>query len=201
MRAQHAATITVPGVFFATPEDVGAATLSEAAQAAASFSADAISRGHRIAPALMLGLIMLAAIPLLVLSARVGPWLRHPPQIRWRNGSRKPSNSRSRSNSEQCSGHAFLEVVGASEARFAILRDMLRIGREEDNDIRIASNSVHRYHAAIHREDFGDYRIIDLTGDNGSILLNGQRCEHAVLKDGDVIELGSGRLRFHAGLI
>ncbi len=79
---------------------------------------------------------------------------------------------------------------------------MLRIGRAEDNDIRIPSEGVQRYHAAISREDFGDYSITDLTGLDGSgVIVNGQHCGAARLHDGDIIELGPGRLRFHAGLV
>ena len=93
-------------------------------------------------------------------------------------------------------------MVGSANTRFDILRDMLRIGRAEDNDISIPSEGVHRYHAAISREDFGDYTITDLTGLDGSgVIVNGRHCDAAHLHDGDIIELGPGRLRFHAGLV
>ena len=98
------------------------------------------------------------------------------------------------------SSRAYLEIVGVANARFAIARDMLRIGREDDNDIRIPSAAVHRYHAAIYREQVGDWHIADLSGRDGNgIRVNGQKCFDAQLSDGDVIELGPGRLRFRAG--
>jgi pSer/pThr/pTyr-binding forkhead associated (FHA) protein len=84
--------------------------------------------------------------------------------------------------------------------RCAIPRDMLRIGREDDNDIRIPSGAVHRYHAAIHREDYDDWHITDLSGVEGNgMIVNGRRCCEAQLRDGDLIQLGPGRLRFRAG--
>ena len=98
--------------------------------------------------------------------------------------------------------HACLEIVGREGARIAILHDMLRIGGESDNDIRIRSQRVHRYHAAIYREEFGHYRIADLGGEEGNgVSVNGERCDEAELKDDNVIELGPRRLRFHAGLV
>lgn len=98
--------------------------------------------------------------------------------------------------------HAFVEVLSPAAARVEILHDMLRIGREADNDIRLRSDTVHLYHAAIYRQDAGTYCIADFAGTAGDgVRVNGERCEEALLHDGDLIELGPGRLRFHAGLV
>jgi pSer/pThr/pTyr-binding forkhead associated (FHA) protein len=95
---------------------------------------------------------------------------------------------------------AYLEIAGVENSQFAIARDMLRIGREDDNDIRIPSKDVHRYHAAIYREHDDDWYIADLSGNGGNgVRVNGRVCSEARLKDGDIIELGPGRLRFRAG--
>ena len=84
--------------------------------------------------------------------------------------------------------------------RCAIQRDMLRIGREDDNDIRIPNSSIHRYHAAIHREEYDDWHMTDLSGVEGNgLIVNGRRCFEARLTDGDLIQLGPGRLRFRDG--
>lgn len=170
---------------------------------AVAFTTDAIARGYRTAPALMLGLAMLAAIPALAVAVRVRALLLRPADATRRVSRMFARQGENISGAQgTLAGKAFLEAVDADGTRFAIARDMLRIGREDDNDIRIPSAAVHRYHAAILRETFGGYRITDLSGRDGTgIVINGKRCNDACLEDGDVIELGPGRLRFHAGLM
>lgn len=202
-------------VFCATPAcaDAELSTAEKLVRTAefAVFSAwEMMAAGYRTAPALMLGLAMLIAVPVLAIASRTAVVLRRSPEAtrRWR-GSKVLEGDVKVAMAENAgeaaiprSGHAFLEIVGAANARFAILSDMLRIGREDDNDIRIPSSRVHRYHAAILREEFGCYHITDLTGfDGDGVLVNGKRCAQAQLNDGDVIELGPGCLRFHAGLV
>lgn len=171
------------------------------------FVQNAIGHGYRAAPALMLGLGMLLAIPGLVVATRLLAWFQRAPEATRRYRARRDDALSDASDEDEGlpplrSGRAFVEIVGVQNAHYALLRDMVRIGREDDNDIRISSKAVHRYHAAIHREDHGDYRITDLSGvDGNGVVVNGQRCSDARLNDGDIIELGPGRLRFHAGLM
>lgn len=160
-----------------------------------------MSEGYQTAPALMLGLAVFAAIPLMAFGARINARV-----LRDRAATRRYRASLHRDASGKIPGEgiehppfAFLEVVGPSGQRFAISRDMLRIGREDDNDVRIPSNAIHRYHAAIYRQSFDDWHIADLSGTGGNgIAVNGQRCLDARLHDGDVIDLGPGKLRFRA---
>ena len=77
---------------------------------------------------------------------------------------------------------------------------MLRIGREDDNDIRIPSTPCTATTQPSTAKIKKDWHITDLSGARGNgIRVNGQRCSDADLSDGDVIELGPGRLRFRAG--
>ncbi len=173
----------------------------DATREAAVFVQYTIAQGYRAAPALMLGLIMLVAIPLVAFLSRVTAWWRRDVNAtrRYRGKANADVSDAITGDENGLPGRAFVEIVGSSGASYAILRDMLRIGREDDNDIRIPSGAVHRYHAAIHREDLGDWHITDLSGIEGNgIAVNGQRCCDARLHDGDVIELGPGRLRFRA---
>lgn len=154
----------------------------------------------------MLGFAMLLAIPLMAFTSRFWMWSKSPrelsPRVRRKLAERENVAGAITGDTHHLAGHAYLEVVGSNGRRFTILRDMLRIGREDDNDIRIPSNTVDRYHAAIHREDAGEYRITDLSGETSKgVFVNGARCADARLHDGDVIELGPGRLTFHAGLL
>lgn len=68
------------------------------------------------------------------------------------------------------------------------------LGRTDDNDIVIEHRSISRNHCKLVRE--GDrVRILDLKSANG-ILVNGEDVEQAVLRSGDIIELGKVRVRF-----
>lgn len=77
---------------------------------------------------------------------------------------------------------------------------LARIGRETDNEIRLDHSTVHRYHAIIERRLGEGYVIADLSDTNGNgVLVNGERIFHRLLRNGDVITLGAARLRFDAG--
>jgi hypothetical protein len=173
------------------------------AQSTTKLAHDLISYAYGVAPALVLGLGLLVILPVLAVLAPVVTTLRQPDDAtrRYKAGADDDIADDITGDGADIPAHAFLEVVDGPETKFAILRDMLRIGREDDNDIRIPSPAVHRYHAAIHREHMEDWHITDLSGADGNgIRVNGQKCSDAALHDGDVIELGPGRLRFRAGL-
>jgi hypothetical protein len=181
----------------------GAAGAFETSLQLANAAEFAISEGYRVAPALMLGLAVAVGLPMLTFLARI---LR--PLTRSRDATRRYRPGRDDNfeaevadESMAAGGQPFVEFeAGGKGMRCAIPRDMLRIGREDDNDIRIPSGSVHRYHAAIHREDYDDWHITDLSGVEGNgLIVNGRRCCEARLNDGDLIQLGPGRLRFRAG--
>jgi hypothetical protein len=194
----------VPLSLFSTPASaLGVSDIITVVQSTASLTRDLISRGYRVAPALMLGLGLLAIIPVIAVLAPVYVRIRQPDDAtrRYKASSDDDVTADIDGDAADVPAHAFLEVVDGSDTKFAILRDMLRIGREDDNDIRIPSPAVHRYHAAIHREHMEEWHITDLSGTNGNgIRVNGEKCYDATLHDGDVIELGPGRLRFRAGL-
>ena len=76
---------------------------------------------------------------------------------------------------------------------------VIRIGRDRDNDIRLPDASVHRYHAVIEHTPEEAFVITDLSGKDGNGLrVNGKRLTRAELADGDLIELGRTRLRFES---
>lgn len=168
-----------------------------------AFAGDLLAGGYKAAPALMLGLALLAVIPLIAVLA---PVLRRAtePEDRTRRLKPRAIDDIASKISGEIAGHAahgFLEVVGNERARFSMARDMIRIGREDDNDIRIDNAAVHRYHAAIYRQGRDDWHVADLSGADGNgVRVNGKRCYEARLVDGDIIELGPGKLRYRAGL-
>jgi hypothetical protein len=206
-RFSHALTATsillIPAVLTSPAEAFDAATALDTGRHVASFAGAALSAGYRAAPALMLGLALAIGLPFLTVLARVAQTLARSSDAtrRYRPGRDDKYEADVADRRIARGGQPFVEIEsGAKGIRCAIPRDMLRIGREDDNDIRIPSGSVHRYHAAIHREDYDDWHITDLSGVEGNgLIVNGRRCCEARLNDGDIIQLGPGRLRFRAG--
>lgn len=166
----------------------------------------AVSEGYRVAPALMLGLGLSIGFPLFVIASRVVRRVgRSPDATRLYRPGRDDGDVEA-DLADDAVPHTqlpFVEIeAGGNGMRRVILGDMLRIGREDDNDIRIPSGAVHRYHAAIYREDYDDWHITDLSGVEGNgLIVNGRRCCEARLNDGDLIQLGPGKLRFRAGSV
>jgi len=71
------------------------------------------------------------------------------------------------------------------------------LGRALDNDVVLESNDVSRKHARL--EPAGNVlRLVDLGSTNG-IRVNGRRVQEHLLRDGDLIEIGSVQLAFHVG--
>lgn len=177
------------------------------AKAGESFQ-EMVGVGLEAAPALVLGLSIIAALPVLILAGFVlrqvapagdrtsryfGPL---PEQTNQEHvGAKGPSEAYS---------EAFIFVesdggmgTGTGGFQFAGGSMMVRIGREEDNEIRLTHPTVHRYHALISRSYADGYEISDLSDVHGNgILINGVKVSHRRLFDGDVITLGAARLRF-----
>jgi hypothetical protein len=186
------------------PAHAGSAeTVFETSLRFASVAQTAIFESYRVAPALMLGLALAASLPFLTVFNKIlAPLGRSPDATRrYRPGRDDNFEADVSDVAGPHHGLPFVEIEnGGHGMRCAIQRDMLRIGREDDNDVRIPSRSVHRYHAAIHREDYDDWHITDLTGvESNGLIVNGKRCCEARLNDGDLIQLGPGKLRFRAG--
>ena len=90
-----------------------------------------------------------------------------------------------------------LEVNGT---RHPLQPPGLVIGRGSDADLRINDPGISRRHAQIRVNPAGprmQIDIIDLGSTNG-ILVNGQRVQQAVLREGSRIEIGSTRMLVHA---
>jgi len=85
------------------------------------------------------------------------------------------------------------ESTGIRE--FELMDDEVRIGREFDNNLRIADASVSRYHATVRREG-RNYTIVDLESVNG-ITVMGRKVTMAALSDGAQFSLGQVKVTFH----
>jgi len=92
---------------------------------------------------------------------------------------------------------AWLTIEGRPGGTMPLAGEVIRIGRHEDNDIRLTDRSVHRHHAVIERTPDEAFVITDVSGKNGNgVRINGERTARAQLADGDMIELGRAKLRF-----
>lgn len=91
-----------------------------------------------------------------------------------------------------------IEVISQrGPVRFDVAHDLVRIGRAEDNDIRLAHETVHRYHAVVEKSPDMLFTIVDVSGDGGNgVKVRGVPVTQARLVDGDEFEVGKVSLRF-----
>jgi hypothetical protein len=87
-------------------------------------------------------------------------------------------------------------VVAGS--RFALSLPRITIGRDDENDIVVAENTMSRHHATLVRVDTGSYSVVDEESSNG-IFVNGMRTQRAILQTGDEIKIGDCYFRFEMG--
>jgi len=79
--------------------------------------------------------------------------------------------------------------------RIPLTERTVKIGRHSSNLVILEDTTVHRYHATLELNARGQFELKDLGGANGTFV-NGTRCQHKELADGDVLELGTVRMRF-----
>jgi hypothetical protein len=166
-----------------------------------------VGESYARAPALMLGLTVLLAVPPLALAGMLMRRKTRPApdatvritRLNRRSARTPPPLTTVRAGVSTWPTQAWVEVMGIAGERHVIGRTMVRIGREEDNDICLSAHTVHRYHAVIRRTTDGDVVITDLSGDEGNgVLVNGVRVTEARLTKGDMINVGEVKLRFDA---
>ena len=81
---------------------------------------------------------------------------------------------------------------------YELTKPAMLVGRTSDNDIIIDHRSISRDHAKVARDtSTGRYTITDLHASNG-LRVNGERSIGVELKSGDIVDLGSVRMRFIA---
>jgi ABC-type multidrug transport system ATPase subunit/pSer/pThr/pTyr-binding forkhead associated (FHA) protein len=79
-------------------------------------------------------------------------------------------------------------------------RAMLRIGRDEDNDVVVADLLVSRHHAEVRPDADGRWVISDLGSHNGTYV-NGRPVREAALEELDVVGIGREIFRVVAGTL
>lgn len=92
----------------------------------------------------------------------------------------------------------WLEFPGTDAEPFPLTLPQIRIGRADDSDVILSHNTVHRHHAMLQLGERNTFELVDQGGANGCVV-NGERYARRELKNGDMVELGDVRLRFHDG--
>ncbi|MBG88640.1 MAG: hypothetical protein CMO80_17305 [Verrucomicrobiales bacterium] len=85
-------------------------------------------------------------------------------------------------------------TAGKKKEIFPVNSFPCNIGRGSKNNVRLKSRGVWDEHASLVFQQEHGFSII--TQSHGSLIVNGDSCDRARLKNGDTIELGSARLRF-----
>lgn len=163
---------------------------------AAWRAGEQIVEAYQRSPALVIGLAVAGALPLLAGFVWIGRAMRRREQREVRapvlSDDRIPAGAK-----------AWIEAAAHKDAAavpIAFTGELLRIGRHSDNDIALEHVSVHRHHALIQRTPDQEFVLIDLTAGTGNVLrVNGQPVARARLRDGDRIMLGEESLVFRLG--
>lgn len=141
-------------------------------------------------PAIVLGVAMALAIPPLAI---LGSFLRRGPGDKAVEFDDVPRSVPARG--WQIEG-SLIEAENGGD-RHTIGHGLVRIGREDDNDVQLVHNTVHRYHAIIERTPEAEFVVMDVSGTGGNgVRINGERVAHCRLRGGELIEIGMVQLRF-----
>ncbi|SRR5579875_114789 len=89
----------------------------------------------------------------------------------------------------------FVNAPAGSPVRSIELLPQMTIGRSRECNIFLEDLTVSRLHATIRELAGGNYEIIDNHSATGTIV-NGQLTTQRLLREGDVIQIGSNRLAF-----
>ena len=89
----------------------------------------------------------------------------------------------------------YLAVQDAGEhVVLPLTADVTRVGRSLSADVHLDDTTVSRRHAMLVRR--GDDTVLLDDGSRNGVFVNGERVHEAVLRDGGVIQLGRGLMRF-----
>lgn len=83
----------------------------------------------------------------------------------------------------------------ARDTAYNLTGGIQTIGRESSNDVVVPDINISRVHAQICREADGSWVVKDLNSTNG-VYVNGQKVASAVLRDADMITVGTSTLEF-----
>lgn len=181
-------------------DPVAAGRAMAALAATWAMLAAALQAAYARAPAVVVGLGGLAAVPVLVLLVLMSRGASR--LARWLAGSGAVRTVRHARAVERPSADAWIELAGRGREPVPIAGELLRIGRDVDNDLVLAGHDLESFHAVIARTPDAGFVVVDTSGGAGSgpgIAVNGRRLASSPLVDGDRIALGETAIIFHRG--
>lgn len=93
--------------------------------------------------------------------------------------------------------YACFESLDSNPQTYSMYSNIIRLGRSEECDVYLENDSVSSFHAGLKLTRENEFVISDL-GSTNKVYVNGEEItEGKSLCEGDVIELGEVRLRFH----
>jgi hypothetical protein len=200
-------------IVFADPA-AAAVALGLTLDATRAFANNAWTVSHQWAienygrtPALMVGLAALLLLPPLALASGLITRLALPRPGRAPHSGGSHAATRTRQHSTAADHPSNMAWPREAWLTFdqhpglcrSMPRELLSIGRGEDNDLVLDAATVHRYHAIIQRTPDALFLIKDLGGPGGNgVVVNNERVTEAHLLDADRIRLGAVTLVFHA---
>jgi len=160
-----------------------------------SHLVDTLRMGQERTPAIIVGLGAIVVVPLIALVMSAGRRVRHVSHMRVKHA------LRSRQAQEAArlprTANAWIDIDGPRRTRMRLAGELVSIGRDEENDLRLADPNVHKHHALIQRTPDAEFVVFDVSGRRGNgVFVNGRPTARAPLKDGDTITLGSTQVTF-----
>ncbi len=98
------------------------------------------------------------------------------------------------SQGEPTLGYLKLKLSDGSRHEFEVSKPEVTIGRGQTNDIIVQDEKMSRSHARFEFSDQGEVRVVD-TGSTNGIRVNGVKTVRAVIKPGDVIQIGGCQIQ------
>jgi chromosome segregation ATPase len=96
---------------------------------------------------------------------------------------------------KRAAARKLVAMVGGQGIDYPLVKKEMTIGRGHGSDIRIASHFISRIHAKVSTN--GIATVIEDAGSKNGVLVNSERIQRRVLRDGDVVSLGGElNLRF-----
>jgi pSer/pThr/pTyr-binding forkhead associated (FHA) protein len=89
-------------------------------------------------------------------------------------------------------------LPASDAARYALCKDVVTVGRADDNDVVLKDPRVSRKHAELVRGELR-YRVRDLGSRNGTFVNGTRVLESCEVTTGDQLSFGGVHLRFHDG--
>lgn len=97
-------------------------------------------------------------------------------------------------------GQLIVTRGGTAGARFALIDELVTIGRHPESGIFLDDITVSRRHAEVRRQPDGDYIVADVGSLNGTYV-DGERIDSADLREGSQLQVGKFRLVFVIGVL